>query len=382
MLRAVLPALDEGTVQRMDLLGALADGPEADSSAAVASQEAVEARASAARSSISPPRLRFHHRTVGPRGSRAAPRSSVVDALQARGDRSRGRHQMNHLDPTEPSKECSKCKQTKPLDLFSLGKGLQGRQAYCKGCARQYGLQRAARTEIKARRAETDAADHFSFDKMIERARRAAEKEAPYREAAFAAGLTYVTRSEAIEIGASRYFVGVSCPQGHLALRITSSRACETCRAALMSAYHAKNRTAILDRKHSSYHADVERARRIATAWRIINRERTKATRRRWRARHPDRHKACVRNTNSLRRGAVGTHAAADIRGIWKLQRGRCAYCPAHLGLVRVNVDHIVPIRRGGTNWRSNIQLLCAPCNQRKNAKDPIDFARSLGRLL
>jgi len=27
-------------------------------------------------------------------------------------------------------------------------------------------------------------------------------------------------------------------------------------------------------------------------------------------------------------------------------------------------------------------RLLCAPCNIRKNARDPIEFARSLGRLL
>ncbi|WP_157791154.1 hypothetical protein [Bradyrhizobium japonicum] len=48
MLRAVLRAFDQGTVQRMDLLGALADDPEEDPSAAVAGQEALEARAAAA----------------------------------------------------------------------------------------------------------------------------------------------------------------------------------------------------------------------------------------------------------------------------------------------------------------------------------------------
>lgn len=46
------------------------------------------------------------------------------------------------------------------------------------------------------------------------------------------------------------------------------------------------------------------------------------------------------------------------------------------------HVDHVMPLALGGDNTRSNIQILCAPCNLSKNAAHPVDYARSLGKLL
>lgn len=48
----------------------------------------------------------------------------------------------------------------------------------------------------------------------------------------------------------------------------------------------------------------------------------------------------------------------------------------------KLTVDHITPLSRGGSDGIRNIQFLCLPCNMRKNAKDAIDFAQSMGLLL
>jgi 5-methylcytosine-specific restriction endonuclease McrA len=78
---------------------------------------------------------------------------------------------------------------------------------------------------------------------------------------------------------------------------------------------------------------------------------------------------------------AKGSFATADIRAILKAQRHRCAYCKKSIKKNYV-MDHVVPLARGGTNDRKNMQATCAPCNLRKHARDPLDFARSLGMLL
>lgn len=44
----------------------------------------------------------------------------------------------------------------------------------------------------------------------------------------------------------------------------------------------------------------------------------------------------------------------------------KCRYCGSTKNL---EVDHIIPLARGGTSDMSNLQTLCADCNRRKWAK-------------
>ena len=57
-------------------------------------------------------------------------------------------------------------------------------------------------------------------------------------------------------------------------------------------------------------------------------------------------------------------------RAVFFRDRGRCVRCDRDLtGLTSIdnveNYDHIVPLSRWGINDITNLQLLCAPCNQR-----------------
>jgi 5-methylcytosine-specific restriction endonuclease McrA len=76
-----------------------------------------------------------------------------------------------------------------------------------------------------------------------------------------------------------------------------------------------------------------------------------------------------------------GNHTKSDILDLFVLQRGKCAICKCSIKS-GYHVDHIMPLKLGGHNSRSNLQLLCASCNVRKSCKHPIDFARSVGMLL
>lgn len=129
--------------------------------------------------------------------------------------------------------------------------------------------------------------------------------------------------------------------------------------------WHLANRDRRLVEKRAYYeeHRDalLPKARQRAKTWHKAN---------------PDK----VRAKRHNRRAAEGKHSAEDIQRILRDQKSRCPVCGAKLRAY--NVDHIIPIARGGTNWPHNLQLLCPPCNNRKGAKDPIQFMQERGLLL
>ncbi len=51
--------------------------------------------------------------------------------------------------------------------------------------------------------------------------------------------------------------------------------------------------------------------------------------------------------------------------------RNRCGYClsPQHLVMARLEIEHIVPLAKGGSNDESNLWLACPLCNRHKGDK-------------
>lgn len=91
--------------------------------------------------------------------------------------------------------------------------------------------------------------------------------------------------------------------------------------------------------------------------------------------------KAKNHRRRAMELSAVGKFTRTDIEVRYKAQRGKCAACRAPLKK-KYHVDHIVSLKRGGTNHPRNLQLLCPFCNMSKHDRDPIEFMQSLGRLL
>lgn len=95
-----------------------------------------------------------------------------------------------------------------------------------------------------------------------------------------------------------------------------------------------------------------------------------------WRKKNPTKVREYSQRRRSLPPLPNGT-----IKRIAEAQRWRCAICRCKIAS-GYHVDHIKPLARDGEHIASNVQLLCKSCNLRKSAKDPIDYMRSLGRLL
>lgn len=161
-----------------------------------------------------------------------------------------------------------------------------------------------------------------------------------------------MTRAEAKLAGLKRYATGAPCVRGHVAERQTSNGNCCEC--------------------------DALKARDTAgdVAYRQNNRDKVLAAKRAWYQNNRDNYRAYVRNRSAMKRSAEGTHTKDDVLVLFKAQAGKCAGCACCIEN-GYHVDHVMPLALGGSNWPSNLQLLCQRCNMSKGAKRPEDWRLS-----
>jgi 5-methylcytosine-specific restriction endonuclease McrA len=210
--------------------------------------------------------------------------------------------------------------------------------------------------------------------------------------------------------GLSRYFTGEPCKHGHLEWRFVANRKCVACSLQAVQRWRDQNREEVRRKDRECYASDPvkskaknkkrdpEKLRQLArrnyrenivlrkkkhSDWcsRGDNLERKRASSRNWYAENPDKALEHSRRRRARKLKAQGSHSLSDIAEILKQQRGRCAYCKSQMG-IKYQIDHIVALSKGGSDDRRNIQLLCRPCNSKKHAKPPLEFARELGLLL
>lgn len=197
------------------------------------------------------------------------------------------------------------------------------------------------------------------------------------------------SKSEAKTSGAIKFFTGLPCQQGHIAPRYTVNSSCISC--TYESKLKRKNsdpekwKELLKAERERSFARDPSRRRKhtreFMRKWRAANPELSAKMMRAWRRENPEKAKQHDANNSARRRMAVGKHTANDVKLLLKLQKYKCASCGKSVRKSH-HVDHIMPIALGGTNWPSNLQILCPKCNQQKHAKHPIDWAREKGRLV
>lgn len=176
---------------------------------------------------------------------------------------------------------------------------------------------------------------------------------------------------------------------------------CKTCCQALhvankqennayQRAYYIINRDRARAReKANRIKPDVCAARqKRAAEYYILNKAIYRARDREWRRNNPERH-AANQKRNREKRGpypreysakvrakrakSPGQYTNQDIRNCFVNQDAKCAYCDT-LVSHDFEIDHFIPLARGGTNWPDNIRVSCRPCNRSKHAKMPWEW--------
>jgi 5-methylcytosine-specific restriction endonuclease McrA len=98
-----------------------------------------------------------------------------------------------------------------------------------------------------------------------------------------------------------------------------------------------------------------------------------------WRRRNPDRAHAYVRAATIKRRRAIGldSFTPAEWLATLKSHEGRCTYCG---DTTLIEIDHRIPLIRGGSNLIANIVPACRRCNRRKGTLTETEFRALLQR--
>ena len=145
------------------------------------------------------------------------------------------------------------------------------------------------------------------------------------------------------------------------------------------------------------YHIkNADKKIKAACEWQAVNREHKQAYDAVYRETHRERRLALKRehgrrvyweDVDTARRKSVLSSARrrrliesagsftvtlGDIEKMRQRQRGECFYCKERM--VRHELEHIIPIARGGTHSIGNLVLSCAGCNRRKGARTIMEW--------
>jgi len=93
------------------------------------------------------------------------------------------------------------------------------------------------------------------------------------------------------------------------------------------------------------------------------NREEVRARLKRWREKNPGKSQEYFHRRRALEMDAEGSYTAEEWLAILDKYGHKCLAC----GITEnISVDHVIPLRKGGSNYPHNLQPLCVSCNSSK----------------
>lgn len=70
--------------------------------------------------------------------------------------------------------------------------------------------------------------------------------------------------------------------------------------------------------------------------------------------------------------GAEGSHTREEWNKIRDATKGICSICKRDVGTMKMTIDHIKPLSKGGSNYISNIRAICRSCNSKLGPREYI----------
>lgn len=135
-----------------------------------------------------------------------------------------------------------------------------------------------------------------------------------------------------------------------------------------------------LESSRKSYSANLDRSHHLHNGWyhkrrehkglpprrKGIDAERKKANGALWKKLNKHKVNSCTRKRRTNRFRAGGTCSVEQAAERIAFYGGLCAYCKK---APHEQLDHVIPLSRGGTSWPSNFRPSCKKCNLSKGTK-------------
>ena len=94
-----------------------------------------------------------------------------------------------------------------------------------------------------------------------------------------------------------------------------------------------------------------------------------KVSNRKWLENHREVARLIVIRRRALVRNAEGSFTVGEWEALKRQYGMKCPSCQKKEPEIKLTVDHIIPLVKGGSNFIENIQPLCGRCNSRKSTK-------------
>lgn len=113
--------------------------------------------------------------------------------------------------------------------------------------------------------------------------------------------------------------------------------------------------------------ANKEKRNATSKRWAQENPEKISAAKKRYYTANPEARRLREQQRRALKKQALGVFKLQDWKEIKKKYKNACPACGRKEPEVKLTVDHIIPLSKGGKHDKSNIQPLCLNCNSRKH---------------
>lgn len=286
----------------------------------------------------------FYGSSTGKNGLTAACKECTKAAEQSRRDAKpkQPRKKRQKVSPPE-FKTCGMCKEIKPRTIehfSSVRKDLFHPHSYCRTCLKEY-----------------QASHYKSSPEALEAQKRRTNPPPPIKEKS-------CTKCGQCYPATKKYF------SKHGSGTAGLNPQCKKCRSGYSKARYQDIKNHDPEKWEQMRAKEIQRRRE--------NPERARASTRKWQTANAEKVRSRAANDRAKRRAVEGSWTGKDLKELFAAQNGCCLYCGVKVGSGRNeekwNVDHFIPISRGGTNWPSNLRIACQTCNFSKHDKMPWEW--------